>query len=298
MVSLASSVVTAFITLRGSKKRNLSAAATLDEVHKLQVRPEPYAPSKRLDRTVSVTAGQVNGWPVYHVAPRGGAAAKRALYLHGGSWYHQISPFHWKLIATLAKATNTTFLVPIYPLVPIGTAATVVPIATEIAAQSIAEVGAENMTIMGDSAGGSIALAVAQQLRDRGADPHRATILISPALDLSFTDPRIAEIQPSDPWLAVPGPSAVARLWAGELAITDPLVSPLFGDLDGLAPITLFTGTRDVTNADAHALRRRAAGTDVKFYLHEAEAMIHVYPLLPIPEGRRAREVIRSILAG
>jgi acetyl esterase/lipase len=298
MVSLASRAATGFIRLRGSKRTHRSESATLEQVHALQLRPESYTPPKGLDRKVAISVRQVDGWPLYDVGPRDIPVRTRVLYLHGGSWYHQISPFHWRLIAGLAATTGTTFTVPIYPLVPLGTAAAVVRVATDLAAASIAEVGAANTSIMGDSAGGTIVLAVALQLRDRGLPAHRATVLISPALDLTFTDPRIAEIEPTDPWLAVPGPRAVARLWAGELALDDPIVSPLYGDLNGLAPVTMFSGTRDITNADARALVSKAEDADISVDYYEAEAMIHVYPLLPIPEGKQARAVIRSLLLG
>jgi acetyl esterase/lipase len=297
MLSVPAAWVTGFIRLSGGKARNRSAAATLKQMAAYQVRPERFAPPKSLDRRTAITVEQQQGWTVYRVSPKTRPGRGRALYLHGGSWYRQISASHWRLIAQLAVASDTTFIVPIYPLAPVGTAGEVVRISTDIAAGLIAEVGAADVSILGDSAGGSIALSVAQQLRDRGIARHRATVLMSPALDLTFTDPRIAEIDPSDPWLATPGPSAIAKMWAGSLDLRDPLVSPVFGDLNGLAPITLFSGTRDVTNADAHALVRAAAGSDVLVDLREAPGLIHVYPLLPTAQGRRARAEIGAILS-
>jgi len=142
----------------------------------------------------------------------------------------------------------------------VGAAATVVPAIADMVAELVAEVGAENVTIMGDSAGGTITLAVAMRLRDRGLPAPHGTILISPALDLALTDPAIARIAPRDPWLAAAGPRAVAQLWRGELPLDDPLVSPLHGDLSGLAPIILFSGTRDIFNADARSLAQSQGG--------------------------------------
>ena len=60
----------------------------------------------------------------------------------------------------------------------------------------------------------------------------------------------------------------------------------------GLGPLTVFTGTRDVLNPDAHLLveRARAAGVDVE--LHEAAGQLHVYPVLPTAPGRAAAQVL------
>jgi acetyl esterase/lipase len=74
-------------------------------------------------------------------------------------------------------------------------------------------------------------------------------------------------------------------------------VSPLLGQLDGLAPIELFSGTHDVLNVDAHRLVDRATEAGTPIRLHEAPGMPHVYPLLPfMPEGRAARDVVVELV--
>ncbi|MEI6623325.1 MAG: alpha/beta hydrolase [Actinomycetes bacterium] len=296
MPSASAKAIAIPIRLFGPKKTYASQRATLAEVAALAIRPESYAPPNRLDRKVNISVQTVSGWPVYTVSPRGSATARRALFSHGGAWYHQILSLHWNLIADLATSTDTIFTVPIYPLVPVGTAATVIPIISDLVSELVTQVGPESVTIMGDSAGGTITLAVAMHRRDHGLPAPTRTVLISPALDLTFTDPAIAETAPRDPLLAVPGPRAVAELWRGELAIDDPMVSPLHGDLAGLAPITMFSGTRDLLNADARALVRKAEAADFPVDYHEAPELFHDYPLILIPEGKAARSVIKELL--
>lgn len=296
MPSLSAKAIAVLMRPLGPMKSLRSAEATRAKIAALEVRPESCAPPKRLDRTVDLSVRTVRGWPVYTVAPRASASGRRALFSHGGALYREIMPIHWLLIAKLTAATGTQFTVPIYPLLPACRAGSVVPAVTDLAADLLAEIGAENVTIMGDSAGGAITLAVALQLRDRGLPaPHR-TILISPALDLAFSDPAIAEIAPHDPLLAVPGLRVVAPMWCGELALDDPLVSPLQGDLGGLGPITMFSGTRDILNADARRLVRKAAAAHLQLDYHEAPGCLHDYPLLPIPEAREARAVMERVL--
>ena len=260
------------------------------------IRPESYAPPKNIDRSVTITVREVGGWPVYTVTPKNGIVNRRALYVHGGTWVREISAFHWWLVAGLATSTGTEFTVPIYPLVPRGTAAEVVPGVADLAAELVARAGASGVIILGDSAGGNIALAAAMLLRDRGVDAPRDIVLIAPVIDLTFSDPLIYRIEPRDPWLNVPGPRAVAEVWRGELPIEHPLVSPANAPLAGIGRITLFSGTRDITHADAITLAKKARAEGHPLDFHQRANMIHVYPLLPIPEGAEAREVIRAVL--
>lgn len=241
------------------------------------------------------TAG---GWVVYEVTPRSPSSGHRALYLHGGTGITQIHPLQWSLVADLVATTGTPFTVPIYPLAPAGRIAEVVPTAADLAAELVGDVGAEHTTVIGDSAGATMALSVALLLRDRGVPPLQATVLISPPLDLTFSDPDVAVIAARDPFLALPGTQVAAQMWLGELSLDDPRVSPVNADLAGLGPITLFSGTRDLLNPDARRLVGRAGAAGVRVDYHEAQDMVHVYPLLPIPEARAARSAIRRALTG
>lgn len=297
MQSFASRLMPLVMTIRGSKRRYGSAAATLANIEATAMHPKSSSPPRRILKRVEVTLATVAGWPVYTVSPRHSTTRRRALYLHGGSYVYEIAPQHWTLIAELTVSADAVFIVPIFPLAPIETAGTIVPTAADLAASMIADVGSANCSLIGDSAGGGMALAVALVLRDRAVAAPHATILISPWLDISGTDPQLAAIAPTDPWLAVAGSHAAGAVYRGEVAEDDPMVSPINGNLSGLGAVTLFTGTRDILNADAHRLLERASDAGLALDFHEVPGMIHVYPLLPIPEARAAREVMRRAIA-
>ena len=294
--SLRSALITPMIRARGGKREFSSPELTIDRAMAHTLRPESYAPPKNIDRTVRISVRDVDGWPVYTVTPRSAPVHRRALYAHGGAWVHEISVFHWWLIAGLATSTGTEFTVPIYPLVPRGTAAEVVSGFADLGAALVAEAGASRVVLFGDSAGGTIALAAAQLMRDRGVAAPRDIVLISPVVDLTFSDPLIYEIEPRDPWLNVPGPKAAAELWRGELPIDHPVVSPVNSPLAGIGSITLFSGTRDITYADAITLAKKARAERHPLDFRQKADMLHVYPLLPIPEGAEARATIRAVL--
>ena len=296
MSSLASKAMPVVLWLRGSKKTYSTAQNTRDEVAGLLVRPKSFNPPSRLDRKVDLSVRDVGGWRVYEVTPKGSAPVRRALYLHGGAYIHEITSGMWSLVAKTAVATSTRLTVAIYPLAPLGVAEHVVPAATDLAAEIIAEVGADHTALLGDSAGGGMTLAVVLQLRDRGlAAPYR-TVLISPWLDVSLTAPDIPELAAKDHFLAPPGLVAAGELYRGELPAEDPRVSPINGDLSGLGPITLFSGTHDTLHSDAKRFVPLAREAGVSIDYHEAPGMLHEYPLFPIPEAKRARQTIIEAL--
>ncbi|MCY7412829.1 MAG: alpha/beta hydrolase [Salinibacterium sp.] len=303
MASLLSRLAPLVITLRGSKREFRSAERTLARVRREREHPVSFEPPAKLRRTVHITRADAAGWPVFVVAPLAGSAGRgttasggtvtgEAIYLHGGVYSFEIDPVHWAFIAKLAVEARVRVTVPIMPLAPEGIASVIVPIVADIAEELVTRAGAERTSILGDSSGGGMALAVAMVLRDRGVAAFGATVLIAPWLDISGSDPRLAELEPSDPWLAVAGTRAAGALYRAELAETDPMVSPIHGSLNGLGPITMFSGTRDILNADAHRLLALAALTGHPLDYHEGVGMIHNYPILPMPEGDAARAII------
>ena len=166
-------------------------------------------------------------------------------------------------------------------------------------AARIAAVGIDRVSVVGDSAGGGMTLAVAMELRDRGLAPLHSTVLISPWLDISGTDPQLAVIAPRDPWLAVPGTHAAGALYRAELAETDFRVSPINGSLKGLGPLTMFSGTRDILNADAARLVPLAATAALTLDYHVGKGMVHNYPILPMHEGDVARaQIVAAMTRG
>ena len=85
--------------------------------------------------------------------------------------------------------------------------------------------------------------------------------------------------------------------WTGELDPHDPIVSPLYGDMQGLPPTDLFTGTWEVFYTDIVKTydKMKAAGVDA--CLHVKEKMGHVYPLWQCQEGKDARKAIAEIIS-
>jgi len=279
-------LVPVFLRATRANSTFVTAAGARRRIRRSSLRPAPFGPPKALRSDVRVDVEQRGGWPVYTLTRRDGDSTGTVVYAHGGGWVGEIVVQHWHLAAQLAAEARTTVVLPIYRLVPFGTAEEARVGITDLVATAQGPV-----VLAGDSAGGQIVLSAAQSLRDGGTDVA-GTVLIAPALDLTWENPRIPEVQPTDPWLGTPGGRVLAEHWRGALDLRDPVVSPLFGEFAGLGPLTVFTGTRDVLNPDAHLLRAAATEAGVAVEWHEGVGEVHAYPLLPTRAGRDARAAI------
>jgi len=274
-------------------------AGMIRELDEATLRPRSFAPPRSLDRQVGLRVTGDRGWRVYELAPRERAMPRRrVVYFHGGGYVGEIDPGHWRTCARLARIGPARVTVPIYPVAPGSTADRTVPTAADIAADVIADAGDPSLvTLAGDSAGGGLALAVAQTLRDRGIGAP-ALLLIAPWLDATMTDPRIDPAATRDPVLSVPRLVRAGQLYAGALPTSDPRVSPVNGSMAGLGPMTVLVGTRDLLVWDARRLHAAATEAGVPIDYHEADGLIHVWPILPLPEARRVRPLLGQAVRG
>ncbi len=111
---------------------------------------------------------------------------------------------------------------------------------------------------MGDSAGGGLALALAQKLKKDGMTQPQQIILLSPWLDVTMTNPEFKDREAGDPMLDIEGSQMAGKAYAGRLNTKNYLVSPMYGDLTGLAKISLFTSGKDMLIADVRKFRGHA----------------------------------------
>jgi acetyl esterase/lipase len=272
--------------------QDLDHARTM--VERNRTHPASYAPPRRLRKDVHVTVDHSSGWPVFTIVPATGLHEGTVVSVHGGGWVGELQPMAWRFLARLSVETGTRVIVPIYPLVPWGTADDVVTKVAELVHGL--KTSGERVVLMGDSAGGQIALSAAQVLRDTFGQTVELTVLLAGAVDLSFSNPQIADLERVDPILAAAGPSYHADLWRGDLPIDDPRVSPLFGSFDGLGPLLVFCGTWDILLADVRLMVAKARDAGVVVDYHEGPRQLHVYPAFPTPEGAAARVVINTTI--
>jgi acetyl esterase/lipase len=144
---------------------------------------------------------------------------------------------------------------------------------------------------MGDSAGGGLSLAITEKLKADGIRMADELILISPWVDVAMDNPTIEAFTEVDPWLWPDSVRVCGRMWAGEAGTGDWHVSPIYGDLSGIVHVTVFTGTKEVILPDTLRLFEKLdRNADNKLIV--GDGMMHVYPLMPIPEAHQAQQEI------
>ena len=217
-------------------------------------------PPRFMMSDLNVQRDDFSGLPVYAIRTDN-PSTKYVVALHGGAYVVQPTINHWSSYAELARRTRATVIVPIYPLAstPRGRAQTVVPVMADLISAQITQHGSHNVSVYGDSAGGGMALSVAQLLVSRGDPTPGRMVLISPWLDVTLSNPAIASID--DPVLRTASMQSAGQRWAGELSPIDPFVSPVYGSLDGLPATSVYCGSLDLLAADVLRLQERALAT-------------------------------------
>ena len=214
-------------------------------------------------------------------------SAYTVLYTHGGGYTEEIQLFHMQFCKKLAERLKAYVLVPIYPLAPNHIWKETYDLLTALYKEMLAEKKNE-ITFMGDSAGGGLAIAFCQYLKTIGLPQPDHLIGLSPWGDICMEDTDYEPYRPLDPLLDVTGLQTYAKAWAGGLDLRDPKLSPAFGDNHGLPGTLLFTGTREILYPDICKFyeKMRRDGVDVDLVV--AEGMNHVYPLYGLPESKNA----------
>ncbi|MHB8963821.1 MAG: alpha/beta hydrolase [Saccharofermentanales bacterium] len=211
---------------------------------------------------------------------------RHILYFHGGAYSLQANRRHWGIIDFVLKEVQCMITFINYPLVPESTCADTIERVMDVY-QALCGEGPQEIILMGDSAGGGLALALAQTIKARNIMPAPSKIvLFSPWLDVSM-DSIISDIKAKqDVILDADVLKIAGERYAGNMHTKDPRCSPLYGDLEGIGPIALFTGTKDILYGQAEALKDKVLGCNGRIVLHEYEEMHHVWMVFPIPEGR------------
>lgn len=279
--------------LKRDKKAFEGEQRTLDKAEKLQ-RKGNAAPTRLTRARTRIRSTTFAGMPVWTASPRRGSAGVRVLYLHGGGYVHPLTPDYWRLVRALVRAPAEV-IVPAYPLAPTSSIDDVLPRLVDLARARNAP--RLPTVLMGDSAGGAMVLSIARQLVDETDIDVAGVVCLSPWLDARLEEADVADLESSDPMLAESGLRAAGRAWAGVRSTTDPFVSPIGIDLDGLPPIDVYIGDKDILRPAVDSLADRARTSDTDVHVHEWPSMFHVWMTRAIPEARATRRRLGQLLA-
>jgi epsilon-lactone hydrolase len=216
---------------------------------------------------------------------------RRILYIHGGSWVSGSLSGYRAFLSRVSLAAQAAVLAVDYRLAPEH----IFPAALEDCVQAFQWMrengpGGEEPPgatyLMGDSAGGNLALSALLKARDAKLALPAAVIAISPATDLTCGSPSLVSRAAVDPIISPTILPALIRSYLGSNAQpTDPYASPLFGNYSGMPPLLLQVGDAEVLLDDSTRLAKHAARQGCEVTLEVWQGMPHVFqgfaPFLP-----------------
>jgi acetyl esterase/lipase/predicted SnoaL-like aldol condensation-catalyzing enzyme len=251
---------------------------------------------------ISTHPSSLGGVPAITMEPLVGTPERTVVYFHGGGYVSGSPPDRYlPLAGAVALAASARVHAVDYRLAP----ETRFPGAFEdcLAAYrwTVGQGGAdpETVAVLGDSAGGNLAVAVTVAARDENLPLPSCVAAISPFADLTFSGESMELRKLADPYVTHELLESMATEYLDGADPADPRCSAVFADLHDLPPLLIQVGEDEILFDDAARIRDAAisAGVDTTFqpWAHG----IHVWPVYisaGVPESALAIEQLAAFL--
>lgn len=213
------------------------------------------------------------------------------LYCHGGGYSTGSCVYARTLTGKLASSTSMDVLSFDYRLAPEHP----YPAATQDAMRvwdylMLLGYGARDIILAGDSAGGNLALSLMLRLKAEGRLLPRGVILMSPWTDLTSSGKSHSTRADIDPVLNAAYLQEMVTNYAKGQELTDPYISPLFGDYEGFPPVYIQVGNNEVLLDDSVMLYKKLLKANVSVKLDVFKGMWHVFQMSPFKTAYEAMD--------
>ena len=237
-------------------------------------------PPKAAGVEVDVTQRVHDGVSVTWLA-RSNYKAGVVVYLPGGLYVAGPVAPQWKWLAEVQRRTGVAAATVCYRKPPDHPhpAALDDVVAVIHSLHKTGEITAGHWVLAGDSAGGHLAIAACQQLRDTGGPMPAGLLLTAPLVDMEFAHPPTAAAIKADPTSTDATFWWGFKLYAGGTPLADPTLSVINAPLHGLPPVHLNVGTRDLFLFDNRRLVAALQDAGVELTYIEQQDAKHAYPL-------------------
>lgn len=245
---------------------------------------------------------ELGGVPTVTVEPAAGRSDRTVLYFHGGGYVSGSPPERYLALASaVALAANATVHAVDYRLAPEFRFPASYDDSVSAYSWLVGEgrVDHRALTVLGDSAGGNLALAVTAAARDRRLPLPAGVAMISPFADLTFSGPSIEQRRDRDPYVTRGLLESMAADYLGASDPADSRCSTVFADFDGLPPLFIQVGEDEILYDDAVRIRDRALAAGVEVTFESWAHGIHVWPVYVaagLPEAALAIEHLAAFL--
>ena len=220
---------------------------------------------------------EIAGVRTYLVTPRKinkRFADRVFVHTHGGAWVFGggdsvLREAVWLATGVGVKVVSVDYRKP--PLHPFPAA---IDDAIAVWREVMKDQDAGETALFGTSAGGNIALATTLKLKELGEPLPGAVFAGTPATDLENISDTWHTLAGLDPLGAREGMLVgCIDIYVGDADASNPLLSPVNGDLDGFPATILISGTRDLLLSDTVRMHRalRAAGVVADLHVYDGQ---------------------------
>src|SRR6266568_336585 len=239
------------------------------------------------------TVGGISGWWAKPARPRKGAAI---IHVHGGWFNLGTARAYRNFVGHIASSAGADAFIPDYRLAPEDRFPAAVE-DVEACYRGLLDKGINTIVVTGDSAGGNLALVLLSMAcapAYKGGRAPVGAVAISPVTDLALTGESFQTRAEADPYFTKSQAAGLVASYLGETDPTNPLASPLYGDLSGLPPIRVHVGDDEVLLDDSRRYVERAVAAGVDAELDVWMGMPHGF-VTGIREFDAARQALNAI---
>lgn len=222
------------------------------------------------------------------ISPNHTGNSDHVVFFHGGGYALEGSQGHFQWIKKWIKFSHMTVTYVDYPLAPEACAEDTLMMSIKVYEGLLESYPHHHFILMGDSAGGGLALSLAMLIRDRGLKRPYKIVLFSPWLDIGLSNPQVNAFEERDHILSLKSLQEIGAIYRGELPEDHYLVSPKYGDLKGLGDIAVFFGTEEILYPDCQDFCLASANEETHVKAFEYEGMPHDWVIFPVPESESA----------
>lgn len=236
--------------------------------------------------------GQTDGFDVYSLTT-GDDYERIVLYIHGGAWVLGIDPTHVTFCDSLAENLKAKVYMPLYPLGAKYSSDDTYKMIWDL----YTELEKENKPIilMGDSAGGNVALGLMHLIKENNAKMPERLVLLHPCADATFSNPDMEPIEKNDACLAIYGCRECMKMWVKDKDPSDPLFSALNADVSGYPKTLMFVGN-DILYPDDMLFYDKMKQSGVDITVVNGEGLWHVFSISYIPERQQSLDLISGFV--
>lgn len=247
---------------------------------------------------VAIEEVEIDGVKATWYGEPGLAERGTVLYLHGGAWCLHFPNMYRRHATNLSRLTGMRVLLPDYRLAPEHPFPAAIDDCLAVY-RWLVEQGhaARPLAVAGDSAGGSLTLVTLMRARNAMLPMPGCAVLLSPSTDLTLSGPSAKYNADADPMFAAGAADLLPPLYCDGQDLRNPLISPLFGNWDGLPPLLFHAGSTEMLLDDSVRAHDRALQAGVTAEIEVWRDVPHVFQVFAwLPEAKLAMRKVADFI--